>query len=56
MTSKEVIFLFPPFDGRSGVTYDKWELDMLDHGAGIVDDFGWSVADFLSGNDQGHVL
>ena len=53
MDKREPSYLFTPFDGRPGKSFDQWEEDLLSAGSGIVDDRGWSVGDCLNGNDEG---
>ena len=50
---KEPTYLFTPFEGEPGQTFDDWEESLFNLGATIVDERGWSVADHLLRVDEG---
>ena len=49
----DIKYDFLPFDGTPGQPYDDFEERLLNSAAGRVDERGWSLADPLSGIDEG---
>ena len=49
---KEIKYDFEPYDGTPGVRFEKFEEDLFNHCAS-TDDRGYSLADYLSGVDEG---
>ena len=50
--SRDVSYLFDPWDGTPGEKYDKFEENLL-NASSKTDDRGWSLADHMLGTDEG---
>ena len=44
---------FTPYDCTPGDAWEEFDQNLLNHCSGEVDDRGWSLADYLMGQDEG---